>query len=107
LYSQNFLTQSFYENYHKYKEKAITVKRIRHSEIIPLIDKLQSNEIFTVKKLGYSLQGRSINMISIGRGETHVLLWSQMHGDESTATMALFDIFNFFSSDDDFNSIRS
>jgi hypothetical protein len=36
-----------------------------------------------------------------------VLLWSQMHGDEATATMALFDLFNFFRArDDGFDSLR-
>jgi hypothetical protein len=25
-----------------------------------------------------------------------VLLWSQMHGDEPTATAALFDVFDYF-----------
>ena len=35
-----------------------------------------------------------------------MFLWSQMHGDESTATMALFDIINFLSADDDFNPCR-
>jgi zinc carboxypeptidase len=106
MFAQNFLSQSFYDNYNNYKEKNITVKRVTHEEITPLINKLKSNEIFTVKGLGNSLQGRSINMITYGSGETHVLLWSQMHGDESTATMALFDVFNFLSADDDFNAFR-
>src|SRR5207247_8238712 len=42
------------------------------------------------------LESRSINMIKVGKGEKRVLLWSQMHGDESTATLALMDMFNFF-----------
>jgi len=36
------------------------------------------------------------------------MLWSQMHGDEPTATMALFDILNFLEGKDDgFDSIRT
>ena len=31
-----------------------------------------------------------------GTGPRHVLLWSQMHGDEPTATAALFDVFEYF-----------
>ncbi|WP_246073336.1 M14 family zinc carboxypeptidase [Formosa sediminum] len=38
-------------------------------------------------------------MISVGNGPINVFLWSQMHGDESTATQALFDIFNFLNGD--------
>ena len=39
------------------------------------------------------MQGRELRTITFGTGPTTVLLWSQMHGDESTATMALADIF--------------
>ena len=38
-------------------------------------------------------------MISVGQGDIDVLLWSQMHGDESTATAAIFDIFNYLKTD--------
>jgi hypothetical protein len=50
----------------------------------------------TFERLGTSLEGRSINMISLGTGPFRVLLWSQMHGDEPTATAALFDVFEYF-----------
>src|SRR3546814_13337803 len=33
--------------------------------------------------------------VSWGDGHTRVLLWSQMHGDESTASMAIADVFRF------------
>jgi len=36
--------------------------------------------------------GRELRSITFGTGPTKVLLWSQMHGDEATATMALADI---------------
>jgi hypothetical protein len=39
------------------------------------------------------VEGRSINHLWFGRGPFRVLLWSQMHGDEPTATAALFDVF--------------
>ena len=42
-----------------------------------------------------SAEGRPLRMVSFGEGEVGVLAWSQMHGDESTATMALADIFSF------------
>lgn len=41
------------------------------------------------------MQGRAIRSVTFGQGKTKVLMWSQMHGDESTATMALADIFNY------------
>jgi hypothetical protein len=103
---QEFLSQSFYETYENYREQSITTKRSKHADIVSLIENRKSNNLFIVKEIGKSLDGRSINMLSVGSGGIHVLLWSQMHGDEPTATMALFDLFNFFSADDDFNDFR-
>jgi len=51
---------------------------------------------FVFERIGASLEGRSINMITTGSGPFPVLLWSQMHGDEPTATAALFDVFDYF-----------
>jgi hypothetical protein len=51
---------------------------------------------FILERVGASLEGRSINMITTGTGPFRVLLWSQMHGDEPTATAALFDVFDYF-----------
>jgi hypothetical protein len=51
---------------------------------------------FIFERVGASGEGRSINMISTGTGPFRVLLWSQMHGDEPTATAALFDVFDYF-----------
>jgi hypothetical protein len=50
---------------------------------------------FIFERVGASLEGRSINMITTGTGPFRVLLWSQMHGDEPTATAALFDVFDY------------
>lgn len=49
----------------------------------------------TCERVGESTEGRPLRMVSFGEGEVGVLAWSQMHGDESTATMALADIFSF------------
>ncbi len=44
---------------------------------------------------GLSAEGRDIRHLTYGNGPTTVLLWSQMHGNESTASMALADIVRF------------
>ncbi|UCS94626.1 peptidase M14 [Echinicola marina] len=88
------------------RESAITHRRFKHRDIQPLIKKHRG--AFKVEELGKSVQGRSIQQLEFGEGETKVLLWSQMHGDESTATMALFDLFNFLEAkNDSFNIIRN
>jgi hypothetical protein len=68
-----------------------------HRELVRRLDGLPeaSSTLFTVEKAGESIEGRSIHHVTVGRGPTHVLLWSQMHGDEPTATSALFDIFEY------------
>jgi hypothetical protein len=50
---------------------------------------------------GESAEGRAIRHLTFGNGSTSVLLWSQMHGDESTASMALADIIRFFNESPD------
>ena len=45
---------------------------------------------------GRSAEGRDIHHLTFGSGPVTVLLWSQMHGDESTASMSLVDIARFF-----------
>ena len=45
---------------------------------------------------GTSEKGLPIPLYCIGEGEKHILLWSQMHGNESTTTRALLDLFKLF-----------
>ena len=56
---------------------------------------LASDRGFVVQEVGRSAEGRPLHHATWGQGNTRVLLWSQMHGDESTATMALADLFRF------------
>lgn len=49
------------------------------------------------EELGRSVQGRPIELLSIGKGARKVLLWSQMHGDEPSATPALLDLVDYLS----------
>lgn len=46
--------------------------------------------------VGHSAEGREIRRLTFGSGPVTILLWSQMHGDESTASMSLVDIVRFF-----------
>ena len=50
---------------------------------------------FQVEEVGRSAEGRPLRHVAWGQGDTRVLLWSQMHGDESTASMAIADLFHF------------
>ena len=95
------------EAYPKFKEKTLYKRRHKQADILPLLDKHAANQLFELSVLGKSFKGRDIKLIKTGTGKKNILLWSQMHGDEPTATQALFDIFNFLSSGEGFKKERS
>jgi hypothetical protein len=87
-----------FDAYDNYKEIALTKRRFKHSDILPLIRQLS----FEKSIIGESFEGREIFKIKLGQGKRRILLWSQMHGNEATATMAIFDILNFLTSQEDY-----
>ncbi len=95
LAQKQTLDKQLFQSYEDFQEVSIDVRRFKHQDIQPLIDSLKSRKDFKITVLGKSIQGRNISMISIGEGETQVLLWSQMHGDEPTATASIFDMVNY------------
>ncbi|BDU72857.1 M14 family zinc carboxypeptidase [Mesoterricola silvestris] len=70
---------------------------IRHAGLQAALAALQSRHpgLFTVVEEGLSSEGRRIQVLRAGTGPRGVLLWSQMHGDEPTATAALLDLMNW------------
>jgi hypothetical protein len=87
-----------FDAYDNYKEIALTKRRFKHSDILPLIRQFS----FEKSIIGESFEGREIFKIKLGQGKRRILLWSQMHGNEATATMAIFDILNFLTSQEDY-----
>ncbi len=49
----------------------------------------------TLEEVGRSVEGRPISLLTVGHGPFRVLLWSQMHGDEPSATPALLDVASY------------
>ncbi len=86
LFSQNLETNL--------KGRYITLNAIE-----PLL--LQFNSDNQVQILGQSVLGKSIYKYELGTGKIRVLLWSQMHGNESTTTKALFDFLNLLNGNSD------
>ena len=70
---------------------------VDHAEVVRRLEAVvkRSPDLFSMERIGESIEGRSINHVRVGTGPLGVLLWSQMHGDESTATSALFDLFEY------------
>ena len=76
----------------QYRVAAITSRRIPHADYWSVLQPTLVSPRLEVDVIGRSLMGREIRSITFGTGPTKVLLWSQMHGDEATASMALADI---------------
>jgi len=93
----HILAKELYDLYDSFKIDAISSNHFKQSEMLEWIGNLGCSNLIECEKIGNSAEGRAIYLYSFGNGTTNILIWSQMHGDESTATMALLDIFSFFS----------
>ncbi len=67
---------------------------VRHKDVKNYLEQLRKLDI-KIDEVGRSHGDREIYQIEWGKGKTRVFMWSQMHGDEPTATSALMDMFAF------------
>src|SRR6478736_532608 len=89
------LEQLFEQN----KEISIQGRYITLDDIEPILNKdFFKND---VKIIGKSVLGKSIYSYQKGNGKLKIYLWSQMHGNESTTTKALFDFINLLNNGSD------
>lgn len=70
---------------------------LRHAELTGNLQDLANRHPGEVRleEIGESFLGRPIQMMTVGHGPRKILLWSQMHGDEPSATPALLDIADY------------
>src|SRR5690606_1757442 len=81
----------------QFKEQALTGRYITLQSIEPIIKNLDSQ--FQIEVEGFSEENRPLYSITFGSGGFKVLIWSQMHGNESTTTKAIFDFLNYLKVD--------
>jgi hypothetical protein len=102
LFGNGIFAQSsffdFISMHEEIKEPVMNTRFFKHQEVDSLIMQYVDQYGFSERLLGQSVEGRNIRMLTVGKGRRSVLLWTQMHGDEPTATMAVFDILRFFGS---------
>lgn len=96
--------QALYRDHPRYLDSTVTVRRFKHEEVMKAINALGTG--FRTTSLGRSVEGRAIRMVSYGQGPVNVLMWSQMHGDETTATRAILDVFRFLRAKDSYDDLR-
>lgn len=86
----------------QHRVPAIATRRFTHTDFWQAVAPFTtSGSRLAAQEIGRSMHGRAIRAVRFGSGPVTVLLWSQMHGDESTATMSLADIFSFLSAPGD------
>lgn len=79
------------------KQEKLFGRYITTQNIEPILKELNKNN--NLKTIGLSVLKKPIYSYIIGSGKNRILIWSQMHGNESTTTKAIFDLLNFFQSD--------
>ncbi|WP_027126984.1 M14 family zinc carboxypeptidase [Gelidibacter mesophilus] len=78
--------------YQQYCETSLFGRYINADHIINLLKK--HSAYFEISVIGKSVLNEDIHFVKIGTGEKKILMWSQMHGNESTTTKAVFDLMN-------------
>jgi hypothetical protein len=83
--------------YDSFKEVRIKERAFSYELWLSLLDEWKQSPLLDVSEIGQTYEGKPIHQVKFGVGPIHICAWSQMHGDEATATMALADIFLFLS----------
>jgi len=97
-FSSNALTpQDIWQAWPEARFEATTAPCLRHSQLMSSLQALKSRhpDSIHLEEAGQSFLGRPIQLLTLGSGQKKILLWSQMHGDEPSATPALLDIANY------------
>ena len=92
----------YLQMFHKYKEPQISGRYIALQHIELILQSKKRKGLLSI--IGQSVLLKPIYRLTYGTGKIKILMWSQMHGNESTTTKALFDLFNFLDSDEPFSS---
>jgi hypothetical protein len=80
-------------NYTDFKVTEIQGRYVTNTHIQNFLNELPAS--FHLQILGKSVKGNPIYGLTIGTGSKRILMWSQMHGNESTTTKAVLDLLNY------------
>ncbi|WP_228851637.1 M14 family zinc carboxypeptidase [Aegicerativicinus sediminis] len=91
--------ETFHGWFVKWRENRLEGRYITNDHIEPIIKYLP--ETFRIEIIGKSVLGRDVYSVTFGDGPLKILMWSQMHGNESTTTKAVFDLINTIINEND------
>lgn len=78
---------------------------VRHADLKVYLEQLKKLGL-KVDEVGRSYANREIYQVEFGRGPMKVFMWSQMHGDEPTATSAAIDMLAYFQTHRDLDWVK-
>lgn len=85
----------------EFKEEKLFGRRITLDHIKQVFKSYQDSTKIDIHEIGSSEENRSIFQVDLGNGPKKVLIWTQMHGNESTGTKAIFDFLKYLSNTND------
>ena len=96
--------QQLLNNYSAFKVEEIKGRYLSYEMIVDYLKHLPA--YFNLKIEGTSVLSENIYSIEFGNGPKKILMWSQMHGNESTTTKAVLDLLEYIVTDqnDDFKN---
>jgi hypothetical protein len=83
------------DDYSRFKVTSLQGRYLKEEDLIREFKTISHK--FKIKNEGYSEEDRIISSFHLGHGSRKILIWSQMHGNETTTTKAVMDLLSFFS----------
>ncbi|NBL65208.1 peptidase M14 [Flavobacterium sp. NST-5] len=84
------------EYFVRYKEQKIVGRYVSLQHLQPFLEQFSRYKNVSIQ--GISVEKKPIFLYQKGKGRIKILIWSQMHGNESTTTKAVIDLINFLES---------
>lgn len=87
--------------YTKSKEDLLFGRWITFDHIEQTFSTYDSSSLISYTQIGESEESRPIFQFTLGNGPVKILIWTQMHGNESTGTKAVFDLLKYINTVED------
>ncbi len=91
----NIFIKSVFAEYDKIVNTVFQKRYLPYRQLLSYFE-INTFEQFDHSIIGYSELNQPIYAFNIGHGAHRILIWSQMHGNESTTTKAILDLLNVF-----------
>lgn len=91
---RHFDYRHLYKNYSQFENSNFLDRYINYNDFENYLVK-ELKPMFQHEVIGLSESGQSIHCLNLGNGSQKILIWSQMHGNESTTTKSILDVLNF------------